>query len=253
MSAAYSITLYDISIKFCYIFFYFYLISYNNRMKQRSLFDVISPVMTGPSSSHTAGAVRLGFLARNIYKEMPKKVTFRLYNSFAQTGKGHGTDKGLLAGLLGYHVDSREIKHIFDLPVSREIEYFYKFEQNIDRHPNAVDFVLEGRINMTISGNSVGAGNVEITKIDDFAAKISGEYNTLLLFYKDKPGMISKVSTLIQNENINIASLDCDRNARGQTASMCICLDGGIPENIIKSIEKIDDVYFVRNVRKLEA
>lgn len=222
-------------------------------MKQRSLFDVISPIMTGPSSSHTAGAVRLGLLVRNIYKEKPKKVTFKLYNSFAQTGKGHGTDKGLLAGLLGFNVDSEEIKKIFDSDIAKEIDVSYDFEQNLDRHPNAVDFILEGNIDMTISGNSVGAGNVEIIKIDDFVTKISGEYNTLLLFYKDKPGMISKVSTLIQKENINIASLDCDRNARGKTASMCICLDGEIPQNIIEQIEKIDDVYFVRNIKKLEA
>ena len=221
-------------------------------MKQRSLFDVISPIMTGPSSSHTAGAVRLGLLVRKIYKTTPKKVTFVLYNSFAKTGKGHGTDKGLLAGLLGYGVDSEFIKNIFNTKEAQEIQYSYIFENNIDRHPNAVDFILEGEINMTISGNSVGAGNVEIDKIDDFSTKISGEYNTLLLFYKDKPGMISKVSTLIQAENINIASLDCDRNARGQTASMCICLDSKISGKIIKSIEDIDDVYFVRDIEKLE-
>lgn len=221
-------------------------------MKQRSLFDVISPIMTGPSSSHTAGAVRLGLMVRNIYKETPKKVTFKLYNSFAQTGKGHGTDKGLLAGLLGFNVDSEEIKNIYNNEKSKHLKYHYEFEQNIDKHPNSVDFILEGDINMTICGNSVGAGNIEIVKIDDFATKISGEYNTLLLFYKDKPGMISQVSTLIQNENINIASLDCDRNARGKTASMCICLDSVIPEKIIQSIQNIDDVYFVRNVKKLE-
>lgn len=221
-------------------------------MKQRSLFDIISPIMIGPSSSHTAGAVRLGLMAKNIYKETPEKVTFKLYNSFATTGKGHGTDKGLLAGLLGYNVDSETIKHIFDTNEAKSIEYNYEYEQNIDRHPNAVDFILSGKINMLISGNSVGAGSIEITKIDDFSTKISGEYNTLLLFYKDKPGMISKVSTLIQEENINIASLDCDRNARGQTASMCICLDSVISDNIIKSIKKIDDVYFVRNIKKTE-
>ncbi len=221
-------------------------------MKQRSLFDIISPVMTGPSSSHTAGAVRLGLLARNIYKDVPNKIIFKLYNSFSRTGKGHGTDKGLLAGFLGFNVDSENIKNIFELPVSRNIDYSYEYEQNIDRHPNAVDFILQGNINMIISGNSVGAGNVEIIKIDDFVTSISGEYNTIILFYKDKPGMISKVSALIQQENINIASLDCDRNARGQTASMCICLDGGISDNIIKNIETIEDVYFVRNIKKLK-
>ncbi len=222
-------------------------------MKQRSLFDVISPIMTGPSSSHTAGAVRLGLMARSIYKEHPKKVIFKLYNSFATTGKGHGTDKGLLAGLVGFSVDSENIKNIFSSSEVKDIEFTYEYEQNIDRHPNSVDIIISGEMNMKISGNSVGAGNIEIVKIDDFATKISGELNTLILFYKDKPGMISKVSTLIQDENINIASLDCDRNARGKTASMCICLDSEIPETIIDKIQAIDDVYFVRNVRKLEA
>ena len=222
-------------------------------MKQRSLFDVISPIMTGPSSSHTAGAVRLGLLAKNIYDDKPQKITFKLYNSFAQTGKGHGTDKGLLAGFLGHNVDSEKIKNIFDTEEAKNIEYVFEYEQNIDRHPNAVDFTFEGDINMKISGNSVGAGNVEITKIEDFSTKISGEYNTLLLFYKDKPGMISKVSTLIQDKNINIASLDCDRNARGEIASMCICIDGEISKEIIDKIKEIDDVYFVRNIKKLEA
>ena len=222
-------------------------------MKQRSLFDVISPIMTGPSSSHTAGAVRLGLLVRNIYGKTPTKVTFRLYNSFAQTGKGHGTDKGLLAGLLGFNVDSDEIKNIYDNEEAKRIKYNYEFEQNPDMHPNSVDFILDGKIQMIVSGNSVGAGNVEIVKIDDFVTKISGEYNTLILFYKDKPGMISKVSTLIQKENINIASLDCDRNARGKTASMCICLDGNVSDILIGEIKKIDDVYLVRNVKKLEA
>lgn len=221
-------------------------------MKQRSLFDIISPIMTGPSSSHTAGAVRLGLMARNIYNEKPRKITFKLYNSFAQTGKGHGTDKGLLAGFLGCGVDSNKIKNIFDSSEAKEIELNYEYEQNIDRHPNAVDFILEGNINMTISGNSTGAGNIEIVKINEFITKISGEFNTLILFYKDKPGMISKVSDLIQKENINIASLDCDRNARGETASMCICLDGNIPNVVVKNIENIEDVYFVRSIEKIE-
>lgn len=222
-------------------------------MKQRSLFDIISPIMTGPSSSHTAGAVRLGLMARNIYNNKPKKVTFKLFNSFAQTGKGHGTDKGLLAGFLGCSVDSSKIKNIFETEEAKQFEFNYEYEQNIDRHPNAVDFILQGDINMTISGNSTGGGNIEIIKIDDFITKISGEYNTLILFYKDKPGMISKVSTLIQKENINIASLDCDRNARGETASMCICIDGKADSSLIDEIGKIEDIYFIRSLEKIEA
>ncbi len=221
-------------------------------MKQSSLFDIISPIMVGPSSSHTAGAVRLGLLARNIYGSTPKKVTFKLYNSYAQTGKGHGTDKGLLAGILGISVDDVRIKDIFNLPEANQIEYKFEFLEDFNRHPNAVDFIIEGAQKMLIAGNSVGAGNVEITNINHFAVNFSGEYNSLVLIYKDKPGMLSKVSGLIQNAGINIAALTCERSAKGEDASMCMSLDSAMDYSMIEKIKRIDDMYMVRHVAKLE-
>lgn len=221
-------------------------------MKQISLFDIISPIMVGPSSSHTAGAVRLGLLAKNIYGLNPKKVTFKLYNSYAQTGKGHGTDKGLLAGVLGFGVDDIRIKNIFDLQESKEFEYNFEYLEDFNRHPNAVDFIFEGQQKMTISGDSVGAGNVEINKINNFSVKLSGEFDSLIVIYKDKLGVISKVSGLIQTEGVNIASLICDRTAKGEDASMCICLDAALNYSVIEKIKRIDDVYLVRQVCKLQ-
>ena len=221
-------------------------------MKQSSLFDVISPIMVGPSSSHTAGAVRLGLLARNIYGATPKKVTFKLYNSYALTGKGHGSDKGLLAGVLGLAVDDIRIKNIFDLPDAKEIEYKFEFLEDFNRHPNEVDFIFEGAQKMTISGDSVGAGSVRIRKINNFAVKLSGDYNSLVVIYKDKMGVLSKVSGLIQNEGVNVASLICDRTAKGEDASMCVNLDSALNYSVIERIKKIDDVYIVRHVAKLE-
>lgn len=221
-------------------------------MKQNSLFDIISPIMVGPSSSHTAGAVRLGLLAKNIYGSSPKKVTFKLYNSYAQTGKGHGTDKGLLAGVLGMSVDDVRIKNIFDLPITNELEYIFEFLEDFNRHPNAVDFVFEGAQKMTISGDSVGAGNVRITSINGFSVNLSGEYNSLIVVYKDRPGMLSKVSGLIQNEGVNIASLTCDRTAKGEEATMCVCLDCALNYSLIEKIRRTDDIYLVRHVGKLE-
>jgi len=209
--------------------------------------------MVGPSSSHTAGAVRLGLLAKNIYGLTPKKVTFRLYNSFAQTGKGHGTDKGLLAGVLGFSVDDIIIKNIFDSSQAKEIEYKFEFLEDFNRHPNAVDFVFEGQQKMTISGVSVGAGAVKITKINGFSVKLSGDYNSLVVIYKDRLGILSKVSGIIQTEGINIASMICDRMARGEEASMCICLDSALNYSIIERIKRIDDVYLVRHIGKLES
>lgn len=222
-------------------------------MKQRSLFDIIAPIMVGPSSSHTAGAVRLGLLARNIYGLPPRKVTFRLYNSYAQTGRGHGTDRGLLAGVLGIPVDDKRIKDVFDLQESREIEYAFEFREDFNRHPNAVDFIFQEPQPMNISGNSVGAGNVEIIRISDFSVNLSGDYDSLVIIYKDKPGVISKVSGIIQAEGINIATLVCDRTAKGEDASMCFCLDSALKQRAVKEIERIEDVSLVRHIRKLES
>ena len=222
-------------------------------MRQSSLIDIISPVKVGPSSSHTAGAVRLGLLARNVYDAKPEKVIFKLYNSYAKTGKGHGTDKGLLAGVLGLPVDDVRIKDIFNSEEAKNIQYEFEYLEDFNRHPNAVDFIFEGDFNLFIAGDSIGAGEVVIRKINDFTVKLAGKYDTLILVYKDLPGMISRVTKLIQDENINIASLHCDRTSKGDKASMCICLDGKLDENILKQVEQIPDMYMVRYVKKLES
>ena len=221
-------------------------------MKKMSLLDVISPIMIGPSSSHTAGAVRLGLIAKNIYKSKFKKVKFKLYNSYAHTGKGHGTEKGLLAGVLGLSVDDRRIKDIFNSEIIKDSEYEFEYEDNFKYHPNAVDIYFEGDKNMYIHGQSTGAGEIAIRKIDDFNVKLTGKYNTLLLVYKDMPGMISQVSTILQYHNINIASLICDRNAKGEQASLIISVDVTISQSVIESTEEIPQVYFVSYIEKLE-
>ena len=217
-------------------------------MEQQSLFSVISPIMVGPSSSHTAGAVRLGLMARNIYNAPFSEVKFVLYNSFATTGFGHGTDKGLLAGLLGYSVDDSRIKNIFD--IVEGVKYEYAYVQDIARFPNSVDIIIDNK--RKISGDSVGAGEIRITNIDSFTVNINGAYDTLLMFYKDKPGMISQVSDIIQKHNINIATLHCGRSSKGGIASMCIELDIPASEIIVETIKELKDVFFVTNIRKLK-
>ncbi len=218
-------------------------------MNQKGLFDVISPIMVGPSSSHTAGAVRLGLMAKNIYSKPIKKVDFTLYNSFAQTGFGHGTQKALFAGILGYPVYDKRIKNIFD--IVKDTKYSFSYAEDLSRHPNSVDIVIND--GMKISGNSIGAGEIKIIEINGFSVSISGTYHTILLMYKDKPGMISTVSKIIQSENINIASLHCDRNEKGGTASMYIALDAYAPDSVVKSIANIEDVYYTTQIRKLDA
>lgn len=222
-------------------------------MRQPSIIDIISPVMAGPSSSHTAGAVRLGLLARNIYNSNFNKVTFKLYNSYALTGKGHGTDKGLLAGLLGFSVDDKRIKNVFDTPQAKLIDYSFEFLEDFNRHPNAVDFIFDGELNMTLSGDSVGAGEIVMRKINNFSVKLSGKYNTILLVYDDIPGVISKVTSIIQEDKVNIASLFCDRSAKGKDASMCICIDGELTPPCIDAINNLEKMHIVRYIKKLES
>lgn len=222
-------------------------------MRQPSIIDIISPIMAGPSSSHTAGAVRLGLLARNIYNAKPDKIIFKLYNSYALTGKGHGTDKGLLAGFLGFSVDDERIKNIFDTPEAKAVNYEFEFLQDFNRHPNAVDFIFEGGLNFSVSGNSIGAGEIEITKINDFSVRLDGKYNTILLVYNDMPGVISHVTKIIQDDKVNIASLHCDRSAKGKDASMCISIDGELSKAGLNSVSELKNMYIVRYIKKLES
>ena len=222
-------------------------------MSNPTIIDIISPIMAGPSSSHTAGAIRLGLLARNVYNSKFDKVVFKLYNSYAQTGKGHGTDKGLLAGILGFGVDDKRIKNIFDTPEAKGIKYEFEFLEDFNRHPNAVDFVFDGDLHLEISGNSIGAGEIELTKINDFPTKLDGKYNTLLLIYEDKPGIISFVTKIIQENKVNIASLYCNRSAKGKDASMSICMDGELSKEQLKKIHELNDMYIIRYIKKLES
>lgn len=220
-------------------------------MKNTSLFDIISPVMTGPSSSHTAGAVRLGLIASEIYDGVPEKITFNLYNSYAETGEGHGTDKGLLAGVLGMSVDDENIRNIFDIVKNKNIEYKFTRQEDFNRHPNAVDIIFEGKRNLFVSGMSVGAGNILINKINGFSVELDGRYNCLVMVYADIPGMIYEVTGIIKDEGINIASLICDRSGKDETASMCVCLDGFLSDEALTKIKKLKSTDFVKQVRKI--
>lgn len=218
-------------------------------MANSSIFDIITPIMVGPSSSHTAGAVRIGLLASKIYgSTCPKKVHFKLYNSFAKTGKGHGTDKGLLSGVMGFNVDDVRIKKALELAQKAGIDYSFEFSEDLNKHPNSVDITFEGDINLKVSGESLGGAEVIITNINNYRVNLRGDYHTLLLIYKDKPGMIYRVTTLIQDFDINIASMTCDREAKGHNASMSICLDSPLSEEIVESLKKINEIYLIRNI-----
>lgn len=215
------------------------------------VFDIIGPIMIGPSSSHTAGATRLGKLARTILGEKPIKARIGLHGSFRDTGKGHGTDKAVVAGLLGYLPDDERIPCAFDLTNGMEIE-FYDLELDKTAHPNTVIFELTGKKEtITVRGASVGGGAVIVDKIDDFPVELSGEYPVLLAVHKDRPGIIQAVSQVLAKYSINIAFMKVFRLSKGRKALMVIETDQQVEKEAQKEILAETDIYWVRFVDRI--
>jgi L-serine dehydratase len=220
----------------------------------QSLFDIIGPIMVGPSSSHTAGAVRLGLLAKSIAQHSITTAQCTLYNSFAQTYKGHGTDKGLIAGLLGFNVDDARIKGATTYLASANLKVTLvpTFQAN-HYPPNTVVFYLTmaDQSTLTIVGHSVGGGKVYVSKINDANVILKGDAPTLLLFYKDQPGMIWKVTKVIAQEAINIASLTCTRKVRDIEAHMTITLDSPLSDEGMADLSRIEGIFTLRRIMAL--
>jgi len=210
-----------------------------------NIFDIIGPIMIGPSSSHTAGAVRLGNIARNILGEEPKRAKITLYNSFAKTGAGHGTDKALVAGVLGYKPDDERIKNAFEDAKQKKLVYELIYgNAKPDFHPNTAEFCLKGENEKTeVLGASVGGGRVTIFSIDGFSTEFSGSYNTIMTVHKDRPGIISKVTSYLAEKKVNIAEMKVSREARGEKALMIIETDEPLTGDIKKTLESIEDIY----------
>ena len=207
--------------------------------------------MVGPSSSHTAGAVRLGALARAIFGEQPVIARIGLFGSFADTALGHGTMLALVAGLLGLKVDDPRIPDAFELAKSMGLDYSFEEVDLDDAHPNTAVFNLEypqRDKKMTIIGSSIGGGNVVVTQIGDFEVEATGDLPVIVVSHKDEPGIISKVTGLIANCGINIASMKVSRQRRGAEALMILECDGQPDKSIIEELKTIPLVHKVRVV-----
>ncbi|MDD7290194.1 MAG: L-serine ammonia-lyase, iron-sulfur-dependent subunit beta [Veillonella caviae] len=192
-----------------------------------SIFDIIGPVMIGPSSSHTAGAARLGKMARCIFGTTPQCVEMTLYGSFAKTYKGHGTDRALLGGLLGFKEDDARIRHAQELADESRLDYTF-IESPLDiGHPNVVKFDMFGANNrhMSVVGRSIGGGQIMITEVDGNDMSITGDEFTLVVFHEDRPGAISLISQALSESDINIASMRVFRKEKYKDAVMVITTD----------------------------
>lgn len=211
--------------------------------KNYGLFDVIGPVMIGPSSSHTAGACRLGRMAKIIYKKDIKKVIFHLHGSFKNTYQGHGTDRALVAGIMGFDTDDERIRNSLEIAKEKGIDFSFVPIDLVFAHPNTVktEFIDENNKSFTVTGSSIGGGAIEITNINGVSVKFGGVLNTIILKYKDKYGMIAKVSSILSENKINIATLTLNREENVATA--IIEIDGNIDDNAIEKIKNIKDMF----------
>jgi L-serine dehydratase len=223
-------------------------------MTEYSCFDILGPIMIGPSSSHTAGAARLGKIAAIIAGEDKfKKVEFYLHGSFAKTYKGHGTDKALVAGVLGLNPWDERLKNSFELAKENNMAFEFIETDLGDEHPNTVKFIFikSKGVEVQVMGSSIGGGNIKITEIDGQRIEFTGNYPTLIIKHRDVPGMISKVSTVIYEANINIDFLRVYRKNRGFKASMIFETDSVIPEDIARKIKELGNIESIRVINPI--
>lgn len=219
----------------------------------RSVFDIIGPVMIGPSSSHTAGAARLGKLAATILGEAPIDAIIELHGSFAQTYRGHGTDKALVAGLLGFGTADERLKDALDIAARTGLSVNFVTVDLGDVHPNTAALYLTGASGrkVRVVGSSIGGGNVVITEIDGYPVELTGQYATLITTHDDQPGVIALITQVLAKERVNIAFMRVSRQERGAQALLILEADQTIPEHVLQAVRAIPAVHLALLVRPI--
>lgn len=225
-----------------------------NNMREYSAFDILGPIMIGPSSSHTAGAARLGKIARTIAGDGIKAVRFLLHGSFATTYKGHGTDKALVAGILGMNPWDENLRNSMELAGKSNIEIEFIPTDLGDVHPNTVKVLITKEDGKTVQmvGSSIGGGNIVVTEVDGDKLEFTGVYPTILINHVDVPGMVAKVTSVLFDYKINIAFMKVYRTSgKGSAAAMVFEVDDIIGEHVINVINNIPNVKKARAINPI--
>ena len=212
-----------------------------------NLFDIVGPIMVSPSSSHTAGAVRIGYLSRKLLGAPVRNAHILLYGSFLATGKGHGTDRALVAGLLGMKPDDMRIPDSFSLAEDAGLDFSFGSVDLKDAHPNTVQLFLEGADGnqMEIVAASLGGGRIRICQIDGVESKFFGDYPTLSVHNLDQPGHVTEVTSMLAHKSVNIATMQLYRSCRGGEAVMVIECDQEIPLESIGWLRRLEGILKV--------
>lgn len=217
-----------------------------------SVFDVLGPNMIGPSSSHTAGTAVIAFLSQKMINGPLKKVEFILYGSFAKTYRGHGTDRALLGGIMGFGTDDKRIRDSFQIAKERGLEFAFTVnDTEPDIYPNTVDVImtnLAGQV-MTVRGESLGGGKVRIVGINQVDVDFTGEYSAAIIVHQDKPGVVAHITKCLSDRNVNIAFMKLFRESKGHTAYTIVESDDRLPENITENLRENSNVHDVMIVQ----
>ncbi|MCF0148529.1 MAG: L-serine ammonia-lyase, iron-sulfur-dependent, subunit beta [Clostridium sp.] len=223
-------------------------------MSSMGVFDILGPIMIGPSSSHTAGAARLGKVARTIAGDEVVEVTFLLHGSFGKTYKGHGTDRALVAGIMGMEPSDERLRDSLEIAKEKGIKITFKDTDLGDYHPNTVKFLmkLKSGKECEVIGSSIGGGNIEIIEINGNEVKFTGTYSTIITSHKDIPGTVAKVTNILYDSDVNIAFLTLGRSQKGKNATMTFEVDSIISEDVIEEIKKVEGIEKVILINKIE-
>lgn len=209
-----------------------------------NLYDIIGPVMVGPSSSHTAGAVKIGYVSRKLMAQPIVKAQILLYGSFLATGKGHGTQIAIVAGLLGMKTDDSRIPESFRLAREAGMEISFGEAELKDAHPNSAQLILTGADGkeLEIVGESIGGSRINIASIDGLSANFSGDYPTLIVHNLDQPGHVAEVTSMLSHKSVNIATMQLYRAGRGGHAVMVIECDQEVPGESIQWLSHLEGI-----------
>lgn len=219
-------------------------------MRFKDVFSIMGPCMVGPSSSHTAGAARLGKTARHVLGDQPEEAELLLYGSFATTYRGHGTDLALIGGLLNYDTDDVRIKDAYDRAKMAGMNVGIHPSQKAGLHPNTVTLKLRcGEERVVVTGSSIGGGNIEITGVNGFDVKFTAMYPTLLIFHADRRGILAEITELFMHADVNIGYMEVDRKSRSGDALTVIEIDELLHNEVVDHIAKLPDVHKVRVIQ----
>jgi len=218
-----------------------------------SILDIIGPVMVGPSSSHTAGACRIGLFARGLLGDTPERALIELHGSFARTGQGHGTDRAVVGGLLGFHPDDERLRESLEIAETAGLAVtFQNVKLRGDHHPNTARItVSRGDREVTVVGSSVGAGRIVITSIDGFPVEITGTLPALIVVAADQPGAVAAVTTTLAKEGGNIATIKVSRRQKGGHAIHIYELDEPVGPRALEALRALPRVQSVRAIERV--